>query len=408
MRNLKYYKFHVYVTLLCVSFGGALLQEEPRAAAAARAGPGAAKPQKDFIPKGAIVPLSKLEPPKVPGLPGSNATGGPGPGPSQKANVSTHMQDKSRASARKRREAARSANGHMQVLIWGFLAGFVSLLSVCALYILFFHEREQPLLKERRAARPRSVLRSEQSERSLRCSSQVDDATSMSEAPSSQQDSAAGSGSTAELCPLLIVPAGTRLACVVQSACQRKKQELTFNIRGLPSSGGVPLFQVRVSEFCSEVPGIYVETLRKQKSLASLCTERVYDRPSGRAPELLICGPQGPHSVLQKTPAGDYRITCHSTGLLLLTYSGDFRRHHVSVVSASGETIARVSQPLAEEYHVYVQSRADAGIVILGLLGIDKCEQDPDAGSASDILSAGGSSGERSKFSEEYYGGRAY
>merc|ERR550532_2786162 len=59
------------------------------------------------------------------------------------------------------------------------------------------------------------------------------------------------------LCPLLVVPAGTRLACIVQNRIWRERQELSFNVRGMQSRGGAALFQLRVSECGNQVPGVY-------------------------------------------------------------------------------------------------------------------------------------------------------
>jgi len=179
------------------------------------------------------------------------------------------------------------------------------------------------------------------------------------------------------LCPLLIVPEGTRLACVVQNDVCRKKQDLSFNIRGMQSRGGAALFQMRVSEHGSLSPGIYVETLGGKEQLAFLSTEDLWQ--GSARPVLSISRPWGEvYGSIQKSESGEYVVQRGKSGVMWV-FSGDFLRHSVQVVTTSGHAVASVCPGSSEEYQVYGQACTDAGLLILGLLAIDKCEADPGA-----------------------------
>jgi hypothetical protein len=173
------------------------------------------------------------------------------------------------------------------------------------------------------------------------------------------------------LCPLLIVPDGTRLACIVQNDLRCRKQELCFDIGAVPARGGAPLFRVRVSELSTEAPGIYVETLSGREQLAVLSTEELW-RGTER-PSLSISRPWGlPYGTIQKGENGEYYVMRGTSTLLVI--AGDFENHSIRVRNSSDNTVATVMQASPEEYQVHMQARTDAGLIILGLLAIDKCE----------------------------------
>merc|ERR550514_698010 len=82
------------------------------------------------------------------------------------------------------------------------------------------------------------------------------------------------------LCPTLVVPDGRRLACVFKAVVTGKRQDEQFDVSSVPSSGGVPLFRIRVSEN-EDSPGIYIETLGEVQTLAFLSTQPLWDGPRG-------------------------------------------------------------------------------------------------------------------------------
>lgn len=185
-------------------------------------------------------------------------------------------------------------------------------------------------------------------------------------------------GTQMPLCKLLIVPEGTRLACVVQNDVCRKKQDLSFNIRGMQSRGGAALFQIRVSEHGNVSPGIYVETLGGKDQLAFLSTEELWKGTV--RPILSISRHAGEHyGSIQKNTNGEYIVQRGELDMWVL--SGDFTSHSVQVMSMSNQLVASVCPGNLEEYQVYVQARIDAGLLILSMIAIDKCEADPGASS---------------------------
>mmetsp|Transcript_11716 Transcript_11716/g.32002 ORF Transcript_11716/g.32002 Transcript_11716/m.32002 type:complete len:364 (-) Transcript_11716:26-1117(-) len=198
--------------------------------------------------------------------------------------------------------------------------------------------------------------------------------SSMTVASSEDVGHARSGHSPMPLCPLLIVPEGTRLACVVQNDVCRKRQDLSFNVRGMQSRGGAALFQMRVSEHGGASPGIYVETLGGKEQLAFLSTEELWS--CAPRPVLAVLQPWGEtYGSIQKSEGGEYVLRRGKAAMWL--FSGDFASHSVQVVTTGGEAVANVCPSSHEEYQVFVQARIDAGLLILGLLAIDKCEADP-------------------------------
>lgn len=174
------------------------------------------------------------------------------------------------------------------------------------------------------------------------------------------------------LCPLLLVPRGTRLDCLVQKTLCRRKQDEAFSVRGI---SGCELFEVRATEVKASHPGIYMETLGGRALLAFMSTEELW-RGSGR-PELEIFHAGGAKfGSMQKTGVGEYVVQDEDS--VKLKFVGDFVNHSYKVLRPSGHTVASVSLASARAYKVVVHSQSDAGIMILGALAIDKCETPPD------------------------------
>lgn len=182
------------------------------------------------------------------------------------------------------------------------------------------------------------------------------------------------------LCPLLVVPDRTRLACIVQTDVCCRKQELSFDIRAPSAREGAPLFRIRVSELGQEGIGIYVETLSGREQLAFLSTEALW--MGKQHPIMAISRPmERPYGNIEKGANGEYLVSA-SNGERLLTFVGDFRNHNIQVMSPTGTVVAATSQTSPEEYQAHIQARTDAGLLILGLLAIDKCEN---SGSDADL-----------------------
>lgn len=173
------------------------------------------------------------------------------------------------------------------------------------------------------------------------------------------------------LCHLLVVPDGTRLACFIQNEVRRRKQDLAFDVSAVPARGGAPLFRMRVSEMGPEPSRIFVETLGGREQLAELSTEELWrGNPN---PSLAISRPWGlPYGQVQKGDNGEYLMLRSQNTMLV--FSGDYQSHNIQVQDTSGHTIATTMQTSPDEYQVHMQARTDAGLIILALLAIDKCE----------------------------------
>lgn len=178
------------------------------------------------------------------------------------------------------------------------------------------------------------------------------------------------------LCPQLIVPDGTRLKCVLQEAVCRRRQDLAFNINGIAAHGGAPLFQIRVVERAVAAGncGIFVETLGGKEQFAFLSTQELWADEGDLIPKFSIMRPGGlPYASMQKSPQGEYVVRCGQENMM--TFSGDFLTHDIQVRGALGQTVGLVGNSSGGEYEVQVNPRSDAGLVVLGLLAIDKCER---------------------------------
>jgi len=170
---------------------------------------------------------------------------------------------------------------------------------------------------------------------------------------------------------MLVVPAGARLSCYVQNEVRRSKQDFSFNINALPARAGSPLFRMRVAECGPESPKIFVETLGGREQLAELSTEELW-RGSKR-PSLAISKAWGQlYGKVQKMEAGKYVVWQGQSPIVIFT--GDFQTHSILVLNSSGHTVATTMKTSLGEYQVDMHSHTDAGLVLLVLLAIDKCE----------------------------------
>mmetsp|Transcript_19782 Transcript_19782/g.37126 ORF Transcript_19782/g.37126 Transcript_19782/m.37126 type:complete len:420 (+) Transcript_19782:52-1311(+) len=181
------------------------------------------------------------------------------------------------------------------------------------------------------------------------------------------------------LCPCLVVPDGTRLACVAQSHVCRTKQSLSFQVCSIQQRGGRPLFTVEVQELNAEAkPGIFLKALDGQETLASLSTEELWSLPEAVddpaiQPALSIYRASGVlFGTVQRDVSGVYVIMRGQT--CLATLKGNFVAHDLKAVAVNGREVASTQQISTNEYQVHVQSRVDAGLIILALLAADKLQ----------------------------------
>lgn len=308
-----------------------------------------------------------------------------------KNTASAHAEHATRTNATLVTQAQNGGAGTLALLV--IIAAIVCLVALGAAFIFIrgwhHHTADDGKAKgKQRSSSSRSPPRSNQGSSAPKFSPQPSLSSDQQlSAPTSVSGSSGEDGlypvahcNSTALCPLLVVPVGTRLACVVQNVACRKKQELTFDIRGLLSRGGQPLFQIILSEVHSDYPVIRVETVQERghgrERLAYCTTQELFQRDIPDPRITLYRGSDASYGRLQRLENGDYGIIFQDK--CLLRFTGNFQQHDVHVIDAGGATVATVSQMSADEYQVYVSARTDAGLVILGLVGIDKFEIAPD------------------------------
>mmetsp|Transcript_90387 Transcript_90387/g.149805 ORF Transcript_90387/g.149805 Transcript_90387/m.149805 type:complete len:412 (+) Transcript_90387:57-1292(+) len=182
------------------------------------------------------------------------------------------------------------------------------------------------------------------------------------------------------LCPCLIVPGTSRFVCLVKNCIRKKKQSMAFHVRSSPASLCRPLFRINVSEFGNR-SGITVETIDGEEELCFLSTEPLWNSSSGAETF------QGPTPLNIFRPKGDLfgSVQAHKDGyqvlrgdVKLMDLSGDFADHNINVKAANGQALA-MTRPYdnvsADEYELSVFSGVDAGLVLLALMGADKCRE---------------------------------
>jgi len=191
------------------------------------------------------------------------------------------------------------------------------------------------------------------------------------------------------LCPDLVVPERMEFVFAVREALNTARQQISFSIVDLK---GQPLSHIIVNESGQQC-GIHLQML-DGTPLAWVRTESLYERPSrclaaGRARELEhfstsleICRPSGELFCLVSRDEGIpcYRYILRSkAGQRLYTYYGNFCQKAVNVTNASGQLVCTSERCLmdfdtAPHYQVRVAPQTDAGLLLCGLLSIDKLE----------------------------------
>jgi hypothetical protein len=193
------------------------------------------------------------------------------------------------------------------------------------------------------------------------------------------------------LCPQLVVPENCTLQCALPRIVCQRRQNLIVSINSLAVPGGTALFQARLAEGDTadfSGAGIHLEMLGGEEEFAFLSTEDVWAAKGARQPEMEITKasstaadgttkvPGAKYATMRKTDSTTYIMT-RGTGTLMV-FSGRLSKHELQVCCATGQTVAKVSPGSTEGmYEVVVYTNTDAGLIILGLLAIDKCEVAP-------------------------------
>ncbi|CAK0895575.1 unnamed protein product [Prorocentrum cordatum] len=185
------------------------------------------------------------------------------------------------------------------------------------------------------------------------------------------------------LCPLLVVPANNRCVCLVTMCATNVQQDVVIPVRGI---GGANLFKIRMSESGAGGPRIQVETV-DSNVLAYVSTDPLWrsgvsqPAPSpregarGQGPSLQICWPSGrPFGCLRKAGSKAWAVQLDGREQDVLTFVGDLRGGTVNVNTLSMQAVASTSHVSLRDYRATVRAHCDAGLVILALVAIEKCE----------------------------------
>lgn len=182
------------------------------------------------------------------------------------------------------------------------------------------------------------------------------------------------------LCPLLVVPANNRCVCLVSMSATNEKQDVVIPVRGV---GGANLFRIRMNESGAGGPRIQVETV-DGNALAYVSTEPLW-RAGGRPPPpegarspgpvLRICWPSGrPFGCLRKAGNRAWAVQVDGREQDVLSFVGDLRGGSVNVNTLSMQAVASTSHVSGRDYRATVRAHCDAGLVVLALVAIEKCE----------------------------------
>ncbi|CAK0852847.1 unnamed protein product [Prorocentrum cordatum] len=189
-----------------------------------------------------------------------------------------------------------------------------------------------------------------------------------------------GARTDTTLCPQLVVPKNCTLQCALPRIVCHKRQNVVVSIKSLAVPVETALFQARVAEGDSTKlsgAGIHLEMLGGEDEFAFLSTDDVWASRGARQPEMEIRKVSGEkYATIRKTDNTTYIMARGADTLMV--FSGRFSRHELQVCCAAGQMVATVTPSSSKAmYEVVVYTNADAGLIILGLLAIDKVEVAP-------------------------------
>jgi len=186
------------------------------------------------------------------------------------------------------------------------------------------------------------------------------------------------------LCPIMVVPTGMEFVFVVPEVLSQSRQRICFKILDLTGS---PLAHVHVNEIGAS-NGIYVKLL-DNRPLAWVRTDKVHDqagfpevcRASGEVYCRLARSEALPsaHSGAQadRTSERQY-VLLNRNNDLILTFHGDMRTKVINAIDSTGQLICATQRVNMDDdtlhYQVRVAPQIDAGLLLCGLLALDKFE----------------------------------
>lgn len=201
------------------------------------------------------------------------------------------------------------------------------------------------------------------------------------------------------LCPNLVVPDDLEAVFTVRELLSKDRQQIAFSVLD-PKGNPVCFVKVNEKNKGAQSCGIHLELLRRDMNapfaantssmefIAEIRTGMVHDK-SGGLPE--IYRPTGGVFCSITLAAGNglsdnASAKCYTlrdqNGKQLVAFHGNFREKAVNGTSASGARMCATQRcktdigkvPIVPYYTVKVAPNADAGLILCGLLALDKIE----------------------------------
>eukprot|EP00401_Gymnodinium_catenatum_P015028 CAMPEP_0117545278 /NCGR_PEP_ID=MMETSP0784-20121206/46012_1 /TAXON_ID=39447 /ORGANISM="" /LENGTH=491 /DNA_ID=CAMNT_0005342119 /DNA_START=155 /DNA_END=1630 /DNA_ORIENTATION=+ len=205
--------------------------------------------------------------------------------------------------------------------------------------------------------------------------------TAQSQLPSSSGCSGSSPGAKDHiLCPRLVVPMGMELVCNVRDVLHGGRQQVCFSILDLD---GQPISNVIVREV-QGFPKCGIELqLLDTTTLAFVNTEMVHRRPGG-LPEIRRPGDELFCNIIGAYEEGGTRkyVLRSCSGVDIFAFQGNFGEKAINAVDPFGRLACATRRcdvnfdrsPDVPYYEVRFAAHADAGLLLCGLLAIDKVE----------------------------------
>lgn len=177
------------------------------------------------------------------------------------------------------------------------------------------------------------------------------------------------------LCPSLLIPDNTNLACIHRRDVRNTRQSLFFDVCSWARTGRRPLFKVLVAENSPDnKPGIYLQDIDGGETLAFLSTQELWSKSSEASVQATL-GIYRASGVLYGSIAKSKQydeFTVMRGQTPMLTLSGDFWNYDIKATASNGRVIAIAKALSPDECQVLVQAKVDTGLVFLALLAADK------------------------------------
>ncbi|CAE8720107.1 unnamed protein product, partial [Polarella glacialis] len=176
------------------------------------------------------------------------------------------------------------------------------------------------------------------------------------------------------LCPSLVVPDGMEFVFAVREVLTSARKQLSFSVVDL---SGQPLSHVIINEFGSKC-GIHLQML-DSTPLSWVRTSDLFDRPRGCPTICRASGEVFGTLVKEGSAQGGTYFIRGKSGQRLLSFEGNFREKKVDVIDCSGQLVGACERcamdfDASPHYQVRVAPQTDAGLVLCGLLAIEKMQ----------------------------------